>query len=291
MYPYLLFFIIFFTIFFISLIIVLIVIFFKKNNKKIENYKTENITNFPILYINLDRSPDRLIFMENEFKKHGIKNFHRIEAVDGKNIKDTKNGKVNNIHFVSNYKLNGSEIACTLSHLKAIKYAYDRKYESVLILEDDVSFDLLKYWKKDFKSIINKAPKDWEILQLYTSQNCLKKEHEFHKRDMDCYGMVAYMINRSSMEKILKKCIIENKDENKIEYKIIGQNKNGRLYPKSGESDRYIYELCDHVYYLGLALFITNNELLNSTIHDHHTGGHIDTKNDIVEIYKKKYNF
>ena len=67
-----------------------------------------------ILWINLDRSIDRFNYMNNLLSNLNIKN-KRIEAIDGNNldVKSLKNFKVNRI--LINY-----EIACTLSHIKAI---------------------------------------------------------------------------------------------------------------------------------------------------------------------------
>ncbi len=41
--------------------------------------------NFPIYYINLERNPNRKIFMEEQFKKFNITNYKRFNAVDGDN--------------------------------------------------------------------------------------------------------------------------------------------------------------------------------------------------------------
>ncbi len=37
---------------------------------------------YPVIYINLDRSVDRKLHIEEQFKKYGIKNFTRIKAID-----------------------------------------------------------------------------------------------------------------------------------------------------------------------------------------------------------------
>ena len=57
-----------------------------------------------------------------------IQNLTRIEAVDGNTLADND--------YLSKY-----EIACVLSHVKAIQTAYDNGLDEVLILEDDIYID------------------------------------------------------------------------------------------------------------------------------------------------------
>jgi GR25 family glycosyltransferase involved in LPS biosynthesis len=40
------------------------------------------------------------------------------------------------------------EYACLLSHLTTIKTFNESEYEIAMIMEDDVSMDFIKYWKK-----------------------------------------------------------------------------------------------------------------------------------------------
>ena len=156
-------------------VIFIVFIFFIKNKDTYSSKKLNKI-GFPILYINLDRSLDRKKHIEEQFKKYNIIDYKRISAIDGKNIKNIKEGNINGIKFKNNYKnTNKYELACTLSHLKTIEYAYENNFNEVLILEDDISLELSNYWHDTLKNIVDKeAPKDWEILQLYISLNCIK---------------------------------------------------------------------------------------------------------------------
>ena len=90
-----LFLIIIFLILFLFSILIIDQITYKKNifkdyyklKKKLNNiiipYNNDNKDkiNFPILYINLEKNKDRNENILNEFKKHNIKNFKRIDAV------------------------------------------------------------------------------------------------------------------------------------------------------------------------------------------------------------------
>ena len=215
------------------LFITLIIILYKKisHSKLIQhfNYNKNKLTsiisqkiinkiNVPIYYINLDRSPQRQKFMEDQFKLYNITNYKRIVGVDGKQLKNTLTDNINGTRFTNNYHdLTKNEVGCLLSHLKAIKTAYDNNLDQVLILEDDSSLDLMFFWEDDkLTSILNKLNKpDWEIFQLYTG-NCINfnsKKCSLQTGEKDCWGCVAYLINRKGMEKIINFIITNNQNE------------------------------------------------------------------------------
>jgi glycosyl transferase family 25 len=72
-----------------------------------------------IIYINLARRQDRRDHIESQLRAYGITEYERFEAFDrpGQGI-----------------------VGCGYSHLAVLKLARERKYENVLILEDDFRF-------------------------------------------------------------------------------------------------------------------------------------------------------
>ena len=66
------------------------------------------------------------------------------------------------------------EAACLLSHLRAIKHAYDLGHEMALILEDDARLTpkFVRYWK-DYAAL---APKDWTLLQWSNDFNIIYEQ-------------------------------------------------------------------------------------------------------------------
>ena len=124
---------------------------------------------YQFYYINLDKSPERNEFMQNQFKKYGITNYKRLKAIDGSNIKQSIEKfskkhiyKVDGISFWNNYtNLKQNELACTLSHLNAIRTAYQDNHEVVLITEDDASFALMPYWNKKLSQYTQEFPSNW----------------------------------------------------------------------------------------------------------------------------------
>ena len=137
------------------------------------NYKHLFKNTPPFLWINLDRSPDRKKKMEDMFEKNGITNHTRIPGFDGKYNADFY---IKCPHKSYTYFKN-TEYAVTCSHLKALDYFVNNIDSDVcFICEDDLAFDYCKYWKHDINEYINKAPKDFNILQfsIITSINNIK---------------------------------------------------------------------------------------------------------------------
>lgn len=158
------------------------------------------LSNIPIYWINLNRSSKRKQFFKEQINQYNIENHHRIEGMDGKNldINDYKN-KLENITVY--------ELGCTLSHIKAINMASKNNDEYALILEDDCSFEYLKYQKFSILELINIMNKDyskWNILQLCTTNKhnepLAKSPDYIRKGYRNC--TTAYLINQKGMDKM-----------------------------------------------------------------------------------------
>lgn len=141
-------------------------------------------------WINLDKDKARRANIEKEFRENNIKNV-RIEAILGGETKESR------------------ELACTQSHVKALKTFLETKDEYAIICEDDMSFDYKKYWTKSIDKVISSAPADWEIIQLGFIAS--KIGSEFHKSKSDYlphlrhyWSTISYVINRSGAKKIVK---------------------------------------------------------------------------------------
>ena len=53
------------------------------------------------------------------------------------------------------------ELALTLSHIRAIRAAYDAREETALIFEDDVSLQDVPRWTESLQELVARAPHDW----------------------------------------------------------------------------------------------------------------------------------
>lgn len=271
------------SIIFIIIVILILVILLQNKNKIKENLfmyedliitkkALNNIKNkknikihIPIYYINLDRSIDRMNNITNQFKKFNILNFKRIKAIDGRDIKNKETDRIDNITFFNNYNnLTKYEIACTLSHLKAIIEAYNNNLKEVLIIEDDCSFDLLNIWDYNLENIIDMCPKNWEIIQLF-SVNTFDLDNKNiyfieHKVGIESSSTVAYIINKKGIEKIIN---------NIKPFITLGKKIKNNLFPRLGTSDNFIYDIAT-TYTINIPLFYPDNSKFDSTIHNYH---------------------
>lgn len=120
---------------------------------------------FPhVLLINLKRRDDRLFRMKKILKKYEIE-YEIIDAIDGNDylVKE----EFRRIIGISKLK-NSKHYASLLSYIKALRYAKEMGYPSVLIIEDDLCFN--KRFEKMLKKI-DKIPKKWDVIYLGACQN------------------------------------------------------------------------------------------------------------------------
>ncbi|WP_299355906.1 glycosyltransferase family 25 protein [uncultured Shimia sp.] len=93
----------------------------------------------PIYFINLDRSPDRAAFMQAGLKAQGLwGQSHRVNAIDAK-ADDYRDAFYRNLASRC-WSLNPSLAACTESHRRAWSMFLETDDEIALFLEDDVVF-------------------------------------------------------------------------------------------------------------------------------------------------------
>lgn len=227
-----------------------------------------------VYWINLDRSPDRRKSMEKMFKDNAFSGIpqNRISAVDGNN-----EDNVYDLFTVYNYNVGPKEYACTLSHLNAIKQFNESKYDVALILEDDCTLELKKYWKKSIREIMENAPDDWEIIML-NYVILPGNDHPFLKWNND-YGSdyteilpsatLSYIINKKGANKIIKM------KDNKY---IINDNIHH-------VADSYIYKSAKtYCYKYPMFIYPKDND---SYISDGHNNINEYARNLIMENYSK----
>lgn len=186
----------------------------------IYEHKFNLINNIDKIYwINLERSDDRKIRMENLLKNINIEN-ERVNAYDGHYENEINKKYFNCIDGNECYPINcNKEYAILLSHLSCIETFINNNnnnnnekiYNIGLIYEDDLSFDFIQYWDKDIKTLIDETPDDWEILMLgYFSLN-LEYKDEINKWDNE-WSALSYLINGDNIKKNNKINLL--KDEN-----------------------------------------------------------------------------
>src|SRR3990167_2007855 len=243
------------------------------------NYNSveQNNVDIPIYYINLKRSPKRNEFMQQQIRSHNIKQWTRIEGVDGKNDPSVQyTNKFSGLKTLTN-----GEIGCTLSHLRAVKQAYDDGVEYALILEDDACFDLVPHWEKSLSEVIANAPKDWNILQLYSDIDYTGLVGDYccpDKEGINAILALSYIVHRKGMKEILDRVVKDNV-----------YNLTPEIHYR-GQADYYMYYILDGNtrYLTNPPLLMANNLDLNSTIHEHHLHLHLRMSLGTVDIYFNK---
>ena len=230
------------------------------------------MNNIPkILWINLDKDIERKKYIEDLFNKYNLKN-KRIVGFNG--------NYYNNFCILNKKNINIGEIGCFCSHLKALEYFITSvKDNYCLIAEDDISFEYLKYWKKNFWDYINEV-KEFDIIQLsqiYSFNKIRKYKIKYedikvinHERNF--YGCGCYLITKKGAKKIIDSI---PKIDNKYDLRNI----------KQIIIDSYIYENLNSY---TIPLFTTNTDFISNIHQDHIKRIHIPSKEIITNLWKIK---
>ena len=126
--------------------------------------------NIPILVVNLTRSKERRVYMQEQLDAFGVR-YEFYSAVDGNALTPQQRACYSEEESVRQfgYPLTNGEIGCALSHLQIYEKMVAEDIAELLILEDDAAI------KKDFFSIIFQraqwAPADWKMLHFATKKD------------------------------------------------------------------------------------------------------------------------
>ena len=160
-------------------------------------YKLKNFG--PVYCINLDGQPERWQYMKNQFDYWEVKDYTRISAYDGRedDLSDIIKGK-----YPEN--MSSGEVGCTTSHLKAMKHyleTSDSPY--AIMMEDDCSLDLVKFWNFKWSDLYAYLPYDYDVVQLAII--CTGDIHvRLHKRFVNDFSTACYIISRYHAEKLVR---------------------------------------------------------------------------------------
>jgi len=159
-------------------------------------YKLQGIG--PIYYLNLDGQPERKEYMEDQFKYWEIENYTRVSAYDGRDddLSDIIKGRYPDM-------MSSGEIGCTTSHLKALKMFLETDEPYCILMEDDVSLDLVRFWNFTWRDFYVKIPYDWDVCQIAII--CTGDIHiKIHKRFVNEFSTACYLITRHHAEKLVR---------------------------------------------------------------------------------------
>jgi GR25 family glycosyltransferase involved in LPS biosynthesis len=193
--------------------------------------------------------------------------------VYGKNISDDE--LYSNFIFEGDKNRSKVEYACLLSHLKAFLLFQKSNYKNALILEDDMTLEYAKYWDKPLSTIMNNAPKDWDIIMMNYITNINLKDLYTINTNGIIYSTGAYIININSVNKLLNQIYVNNK------FKLL----NGYIHT----ADNYIFSLLT-IYTYKFPYFIYN-DINDSNINDLHIYINNSSKKKLLNKtwYKNNY--
>lgn len=159
--------------------------------------KLKNIGHF--LWINLDSEVNRQEHMNALFDEYEISNT-RISAVDARGDNDASEYLIGRIPD----NVSQTELACSMSHLKAIKhFYYETDLPHIVICEDDIVFDTVPYWPFSWTEFMSMVPYDWDVLQCaITSTRNLRAN--IHPHVINDFCAAFYVISRHHAEKLIK---------------------------------------------------------------------------------------
>ena len=190
---------------------------------------------YPLFYINLENRKDRLSYLEGMFTQLGIKNTARIEAKTPNDIK----------HITNFYGCSPVEIACTYSHLYAIKKFLDTSDKDfAIICEDDV--DLSNLNKIDFtvSKMSKKLNSQYGIFQLsMATREDLEINFKFHETSSWNFGTMVYVITRDYAEYLVKKYLKDDSlDLSAFIPQTIKDYRNNTFFKTSPTAEAILFE-------------------------------------------------
>lgn len=169
------------------------------------------LTSIPTYYITLHGQLEK----EWQGKYQALfKNFHIVDGVLGKNPEHVEAIITEPYENMMTPELKDKRgvIGNTLSHVKAIKQAWDNGDQVALVLESDALPDLAPWWPQSLEKFSGLLPRDWQLAQLsWTTveendwmKYYQKAEGKFHV-ERPSYGSVAYLISRRGMRRMMSR--------------------------------------------------------------------------------------
>jgi GR25 family glycosyltransferase involved in LPS biosynthesis len=280
---------------------IIIIYLYYKINKKLKRINKTNDYNYVctdkeikmnMYYINIKKSVNRNKSMIKQFSKYCTDKFtlNRIEAITPFELSRYNENKL--IDTCGNTEL---ELACLLSHIKAIHTCYHNGDNYSLIMEDDVIIHRMPKLSK----LIDSAPDYWDVLQLFSLDcNIYLKNKQRDKNKLwvkytySSFSAAVYLINRKGMEKILRN-FFENNTGIEISnwdyiYKI-NFNTLSYLGKKNCVSEFHVFSFVNT--YVSTDLFFSP-QANESTIHEDHLAyQQKQTKTTLDYFLKNGYKF
>lgn len=156
----------------------------------------------PIYYLNVDRHSKRRQHIESQLASWSITDHTRISAYDGRD--DDVRAFIAGTYPET---LTVCEVACVISHLKAIHHWYHTSTTPyAIVMEDDCELGMAEFWNFTWQEFIRCVPDEWDVIQLAViiDRDILAPIHKRSARD---YSTACYAITRHHAERLILKYI------------------------------------------------------------------------------------
>lgn len=170
-----------------------------------------------IIAISLERRKDRRVRLEQHLSERGFKNVYYLPAFDGAKITPNVVSVIpphrpyfsfsDELTRMPTNKLNRFQVACTISHIAALKFAKMLGAKSALFVEDDVEFtDNIQEVLQNVE--IETANLDWEHIYLGGAVRTNFGQKKMTKVTDHLYttsftdGLHAYLVKGKGFDKI-----------------------------------------------------------------------------------------
>ena len=134
-----------------------------------KNKSAHKLKGLPKIYwLNLDADTHRRDYMESQFRYWEIENHTRISGFDGRedDVSSYLKGRIPD-------NVSQAELGCCMSHLKAIKHFYEETDDDYcMILEDDVNFDIVRFWNFTWEEFFGLVPYDLTLPIAFCQYMC-----------------------------------------------------------------------------------------------------------------------
>lgn len=148
-----------------------------------QGYKMTHKKNYKIFYINIDERTDRKDTFEKHMKKYDLE-FERFSA-----IKD-----------------NFGAFGCAKSHLSVLKNAKNNNLENVIIMEDDIAFDISPETLDEKLKLIFDNELDFDVFHLSYRYRISEDVPgvDYLKKLSYCHYCSCYIINKKCYDDIIE---------------------------------------------------------------------------------------
>ena len=136
-----------------------------------------------ILYINLEKRPDRRAQMEAQFRSLGIppEKIVRIEAVPNAL----------------------GALGCTRSHIKALSWAKSQQLKNVLILEDDFDF-IPQHLARNLDYLSGFVNEPWDVIMFSANPRILEPHNQMIMRVRCALTTAGYLVHQRYFDTLLE---------------------------------------------------------------------------------------